>query len=315
MTARTMRSRVLLAGRSQDAAEERPPPARREVGSRSTRNVPLILGAPYVLLYVVFFILPFLYSIIESTRSELTGGYTGTRNYVTVFHSAAFWGSMSRMAYFTVLQVGIMLSLALLLALLLDTPFCRARRLFALVYFLPYAVPGVIAAIMWAFMLSPNTDSLLAHLHIDLLSNGAILYVIMAIVTWAWTGYNMTLYLAGLTAVPPELVDAARVDGCGEFKIAWRIKLPFLRRILFFTVTASLIGTFQLFNEPAVISTFHPLGAGYTPNLLIYTTAFFFGDIPLAAAESMVLAAITISGAALAMFVIRQQARTRNRGG
>jgi multiple sugar transport system permease protein len=304
---------VSILASQQGEARPGPRPRPRPGTRRPRKRAPLILLAPYIALYAVFFILPFIYSVNESTRSELTGQFIGAGNYVTVFHSGDFWGSMARMGYFTVVQVAIMLALALLLALLLDSRYCRGRRTFTLILFLPYAVPGVIAAIMWAFMLSPSTDPLVTTLHVQPFSSGVVLYVIMAIVTWEWTGYNMTLYLAGLTAVPAELIDAARVDGCGEIGLAWHVKIPLLRRILLFTITASLIGTFQLFNEPAIISYIHPLGVGYTPNLLIYTTAFSFGDVPLAAAESVVLAAITISAAAMITLARQRRAGVRRR--
>lgn len=252
-----------------------------------------------------------MYSVIYSTQSPLTGAFTGVANYETVLHTTAFWNSILRMVYFTALQVAVMLALALVLALFLDSRYCKGRRLFALVYFLPYAVPSVIAAIMWAFILSPTTNSLWRVVHVQPLTSSTVLYVIAAIVTWEWTGYNMTLYLASLTSVSSEVTDAGRIDGCGEIGLAWYLKLGLIRNVVIFTTITSVLGTFQLFNEPAIISSFFRLSPSYTPNFAIYNTAFFAGNIPLAAAESTVLAAITIVGGVAFAFIARRRAFTQ----
>jgi multiple sugar transport system permease protein len=220
------------------------------------------------------------------------------------------------MAYFGVIQVSVMIGLALVLALYLDSSYIVGRRFFALVYFLPYAVPGVIAAIMWAFLLEPDLDSALNVPHLLGLASGPVnplgfrfaLYAIMLIVTWEFAGYNMTILLTSLTNVPRQIIEAARIDGCSELGIAWRIKFPLIRRTVMFTVILSIIGTLQLFNEPVVLNDIASIGGNYTPNQIIYNTAFSFGNEPLAAAQSVLLAAITI-GATVAFYsIIRRRA-------
>ena len=132
------------------------------------------------------------------------------------------------MIYFGVIQVTVMIGLAIGLALFLDSPYCRGRKFFALVYFLPFAVPGVIAAIMWAFLLEPDLNGALKIPHKLGLASGAIdpldyrlaLYAIMLIVTWEFTGYNMTILLTSLTTVPRQVIEAAKIDGCSELAIA-----------------------------------------------------------------------------------------------
>jgi multiple sugar transport system permease protein len=98
------------------------------------------------------------------------------------------------------------------------------------VFFLPFAVPGVIAAIMWAFLLEPDLDGALDVPHLAGLARGPVspldyrlaLYAIMLIVTWEFTGYNMTIMLTSLTSVPRQIVEAARIDGSSELGIALR---------------------------------------------------------------------------------------------
>jgi len=240
--------------------------------------------------------------VVLSLRSPLTNAYTRLLNYRTVFGEGQYWSGVIRMAYFGAVQVSVMIGLAILVALFLDGPYCRGRRFFALIYFMPFAVPGVIAAIMWGFLLTPDLDSALKVPHYLGLANGPItpldyrlsLYAIMLIVTWEFTGHNMTLLLTSLTNVPHQVLEAGKVDGCSEFAIATRIKLPLIRRTVIFTIILSIIGSLQLFTEPVILNDIATIGNSFTPNQIIYNTAFSFGNEQLAAAQSVVLAAITI---------------------
>jgi multiple sugar transport system permease protein len=276
-------------------------------------RAPYMMTLPFFALFTVFFVGPFLYAIYISLTSNLTGQVTGFQNYVTVLKTQAFWDGVRRMLYFGAIQVSVMIALALALALLLDSPYCRGRKIFSVIYFLPYAVPGVIAAIMWGFLLSPQLDDALRVTSVNPLGPRMVLYAIMLIVTWEFTGYNMTIYLAGITSVTKEIIDAARIDGASEWKLALSVKLPLLRRTIMFTIILSIIGTLQLFSEPAIINNLVALGGSYTPNLLIYNQAFSFGDIPLAAAGSIVLAILTAAGS-VGFFLIVRRGDRRARG-
>lgn len=288
----------------------RQPPLRAAQGRSG-----LLMTGPFLALFAVFFAGPFVYSIVLSLRSPLTGAYSGLFNYRTVMSNGEFWSGVVRMGYFGVVQVTVMICLAIGLALLLDSPYCRAKKLFALIYFLPYAVPGVIAAIMWGFLLEPDLDGALGVPHQLGLASGPVqpldyrlaLYAIMLIVTWEWTGYNMTILLTSLTNVPHQVIEAAKVDGASELSIAARIKLPMVRRTVMFTIMLSIIGTLQLFNEPVILNEIATTGSALTPNQIIYNTAFAFGNEELAAAQSVVLAGITIVATIAFFGIVRRR--------
>lgn len=273
---------------------------------------------PVQLLFIAFFILPFAYAIYVSLTSPLTGGFAGFQNFRFVLESTAFRQAVGRVAYFGVIQVTGMVVLALVLAFIIDSPFCVGKRAFRLVFFLPYAVPGVLAAIMWGFLFSPTLDSLLrlpvtvgvARTPVNLLSPAAIFYAIMLIVTWEFTGYNMTLYLTSLASIPDAILEAAVIDGCGQLRLVRRIKLPLIRRMVMFTLVLSIIGTLQLFNEPMILSTMAPLPPDYTPNMAIYSEAFTIGNIPLASAMSITLGVLTV-GVSLAFYYVWRYAGRR----
>jgi multiple sugar transport system permease protein len=260
------------------------------------------MTTPFLVLYALFFLAPFAYSIILSLRSPLTNGFVGLFNYRNVVTNGEFWSAVVRMAYFGVIQVTLMIGLAVGLALLLDSPFIRGKRFFALAYFFPYAVPGVIAAVMWAFLLQPDLDNGLKLTQVLGITGGPlnplsyrfVIYAMMLIVTWEWAGYNMTIVLTSLTSVPGEVLESGKIDGASELTLAWRIKLPMIRRTIAFITVISIIGTLQLFNEPVILNDIASIGSTYTPNQLIYNTAFSFGNEQLAAAQSIVLALITV---------------------
>jgi multiple sugar transport system permease protein len=279
--------------------------------------------APFVALFLMFFAFPLVYSIGISFTSARTSQFIGFQNYVYMFGLSEFWAGILRVLYFGVIQVTVMIVCAVVLALFLDSPYARGKRLFSTIYFLPYAVPGVIAAIMWGFLFTPQLNGVLnipmelglTSKPIDPLDPSTVLYAIMFIVTWEFTGYNMTIYMTSLSSIPREILDAARIDGASEVQIARLIKLPLLRRTLTFTLVLSIIGTLQLFNEPSIIGQLTPIGTSYTPNLLIYTTAFSFDNIPVAAAMSVVLAVITIAGSLAFFRIIRPREKKTSQKG
>jgi multiple sugar transport system permease protein len=260
------------------------------------------MTSPFLILYLLFFLAPFGYSVVLSLRSPRTNGFVGLFNYGNVVGNGQFWSAVERMAYFGVIQVTLMICIAIALALLLDSPYIRGRKFFALAYFFPYAVPGVIAAVMWAFLLEPDLDNALNVPHLLGAASGAlnplsyrfVLYAMMLIVTWEWAGYNMTILLTSLTSVPREVLESGKIDGASELALAWRIKLPMIRRTVAFITVISIIGTLQLFNEPMILNDIASIGSTYTPNQLIYNTAFSFGNEQVAAAQSIVLALITV---------------------
>jgi multiple sugar transport system permease protein len=264
------------------------------------------MATPFVVLFAAFFIIPFVYAIAQSLESPSGVGADSLKNYKTVLSEGGFWQSIGRVAYIGVIQITVIIVFALVLALLLDSPFCRGKRVFTLIFFLPYAIPGVVASIMWGFLLSPSVDNLVQSTKLDPLGPNLVLYSIILIVVWEFVGYNMVIYRTALTSISFEVIEAARMDGCSELQLARHIKLPLLRRMIIFTSILSIIGTLQLFNEPEILSEITTISPTYTPNLSIYNEAFAFTNIPFAATESIILL-IIIVGATFAFFTVARQ--------
>ena len=279
---------------------------------KRNRAVPYLMLSPFFLLYVVFFVYSLCYAFYLSLFASQAGEtfFVGLQNYIQALHDKAFWSSIALVVAFALMQAVTILLVALVLALLLDSPAVKGKALFRLIYFLPYAVPGVIATIMWGFLYSPQLDPILklvASLRggkpVDLLNTRNLLYGILNIATWEWTGYNMTLYFAGLTALPLEIYDAAKIDGCSEIQTALRIKIPLLRSIIVFTSVLSMIGSLQLFNEPLLLGSLTTSPSSYTPNLYIYNMAFRFSNFHYSSTLSFSLALITLAASLLFLFL------------
>ncbi|MFF5650843.1 carbohydrate ABC transporter permease [Streptomyces collinus] len=226
--------------------------------------------------------------------------HPGLSNYADAFRDHDFIASIVRVVLLGCVQVPVMLGLALLLALLLDSRSARLRKTYRLTFFLPYALPGAIAAVMWSFLLvkdlSPFTGPL-SHLgiHTDFLSPSWVPASIGNMITWGWTGYNMLIIYSALQTIPAEVTEAAALDGCTGWRLARAVKIPLVRPALVLTTVFSIIGTAQMYTEPAVL-----VGAripGVDPKfspIMNTTLGMDVGGQNLAAAESVVLALITL---------------------
>ncbi|WP_250030329.1 carbohydrate ABC transporter permease [Paractinoplanes maris] len=301
-----------------DVPEGTEAPPRRSGAVRYGRAVPFFV-VPFGLLFVLFYLLPIGYAIVQSLYTvERTGTFGPAREvfgglvqYGRVFQDGPFWSSIGRVLVFGVVQVPVMLGLALLLALLLDSGLVKGRRFFRLAFFVPYAIPGVIAAIMWGFLYSPNLSPLKPVTSaIDFLSADFVLWAIANVVTWVYVGYNMLIIYSSLLAIPAEVYEAARIDGAGPIRIAWSVKIPLVMPAIVLTTVFSIIGTLQLLAEPQVFRSFSSaVSSTYTPNLTVYSTSSV-PNFNLAAAFSVVLALATfVLSFAFLRFTQRKGAR------
>ncbi|KMS73377.1 ABC transporter permease [Streptomyces viridochromogenes] len=280
--------------------------AQRAAGRRHTRSAVLFL-APFGLLFTAMLLAPICYAVYQSffrtNRSGLGLGpsttvFAGLDNYVTALHDSRFMSSFLRVFTLGIVQVPVMLGMALLLALLLDSRAAVFKKAFRQIYFMPYALPGVIAAIMWSFLYAPSVSpftAVLRHvgLEVNFLSDHLVLASIGNMMTWAWTGFNMLIIYSALQAIPGELTEAAVMDGCSGWRVAWHVKIPAVRPALILTTVFSIIGTAQLFNEPAVLSQVAPtVSPTYTPILATQQSADV-NNYNYAATQSVILALLT----------------------
>lgn len=278
-------------------------------GFRRRALTPYLFILPFGVLFILFFILPIIYAIYQSLfRSQRNGlglgaatvSFNGLGNYADVLHDPSFYSGLGRVLLYGIVQVPVMLLLSLVLALFLDSTVVRGKALFRLAFFVPYAVPGIIAALLWGYLYDPSLSPIVKGIQSlglpapDFLGAHSVLWSIANIAIWAWTGYNMLIIFAALQAIPTEIYESARLDGCSGWRIAMHIKIPLVAPALILTCIFSIIGTFQLFNEPSVLQGIsNNISSSYTPNLYAYYTAFGNNNYYYAAAISVVLALVT----------------------
>ena len=280
------------------------PRPRREASRRAA--VGYLFVAPFLVVFVAMLVVPLVYAgYLSLFREQLIGGtsFAGLDNYTRAFGDERLWQGVARVGMFFLIQVPIMLVLALAFALALDSGVLWLSRLFRLGFFVPYAVPGVVATLMWGYLYGPEFGpiaQLFEKLSLDppnLLGSDLMLGSIANVVFWEFTGYNMILLYAALRAIPTELYEAAAVDGAGPWRTAWSVKIPALRPALLLALIFSVIGSFQLFNEPQLLQRLAPnvIDSAYTPNLYAYSLAFTSQDLNYAAAVSFLLGLVIVA--------------------
>jgi multiple sugar transport system permease protein len=305
--------------RTTPAGTARRPRAGRK--SVSHANSGYLFVAPFLIIFVALFLLPLMYAAYLSLfREQLIGGtvFAGLDNYTRALGDDRLIGGVLRVARFFLFQVPIMLALALAAALAVDSGLLRMSKVFRLGIFVPYAVPSVVATLMWGYLYGREFgpfSQLAEKLHAtvpDFLSSHLMLGSIANIVTWEFTGYNMIILYAALRAVPTDLYEAAAVDGAGAWRTAWSIKIPALRPALLLCVIFSVIGSFQLFAEPNLLQRLAPsvIDSAYTPNLYAYTLAFTGQEVNYAAAVSFLLGVVIIVASYTVLLATSRRSRS-----
>ena len=294
------------------SARTGPERAGRERARRSARSGARkgwLFNLPYILGFLAVYVAPVGYALWQSTEKQMRSGlgfgtprtvFTGFSNFSSVISDSGFWESMLRVVLIAVVEIPVVLGLALLMALLLDVVGRRTAKYFRLGVLLPYMVPGVVATLVWLFLYSPVASPIISTVKgfggtLDFFTSVNTYFSLGNVLVWEQIGFNMILISAALQAVPRELFEAARIDGAGEARIAWSVKVPAVRPVLVFTGMFSIIGMLQLFTEPLILRQLDPaaISTTFTPMQSIYTSTFSDLNYDYAAAMSLVLAVVT----------------------
>ena len=281
---------------------------------------PLLFISPFFVLFAVFSLYPIAFSAWLSLHDwSLVGParWVGLGNYHALLHDTLFWQSMLNAALLFLIYVPAMTFLALVLAALLNSRYVRLEGLWRTLIFLPYIMSGTVAA-AFTFQLLLDGDAGYANRLLSFVGVSPVSWLgstwwarisVGLLVLWAWLGYNMLIMLAGLLAIPPELSEAARVDGAGPVRIFFRITVPLLRPVILFSVTLSIIGTFSLFTEPLLLTNGGPANATTTPVIQIWQNTFSFLRVGYSAAMSWVYFAVIVVMALTQFFLVSRRDR------
>jgi multiple sugar transport system permease protein len=276
---------------------------------RSQTRAAWLFLTPALLMFALFFLLPVLAGLLMSlTDFDLyaiadpaNARFVGLRNYGTLLRDAAFWRALGNTVYFVAVGAPLSIAMSLLAAMLLDHPRVRLRGLFRTVYFAPVVTTLVSVAIVWRYLFHPRYGlfnhalGLIGISPIDWLGDPHwSMPAIIIVAVWKNFGYNMLIFLAGLQTIPRELYEAAEIDGAGRAQRFRHITLPGLAPTALFVGVTTLIGFFQLFSEPYVMTQGGPLGATRSLVLLMYEEGFRWWRMGLASTVAVLLFLITL---------------------
>lgn len=245
----------------------------------------LAVAVPTILVFAVFSWWPILLGAVMSLQKTNFVGpaeWVGLDNFAYVLADPQLERAVVNTLWFTVLAVIFGFPLPLALAVVISTVRARHRSLYAGLAYLPVIVPPVVAILLWKFAYDPSPtglfNSLIEPLGLGPLGwlNDAALAMpsIVLQATWAAAGTSVLIYLAALTAVRPELYEAAVLDGASIMRRIWHVTLPQMRTIILIMILLQLIGAAQVFTEPFLMTSGGPQNSTLTVLLLMYRYAF-----------------------------------------
>jgi multiple sugar transport system permease protein len=258
-----------------------------------------LLVAPSVLLLGVFVIVPVLLdvplSLMQYDMIAATGRWVGLGNYAALAADPVFWQALGHTLELALGTTVPMLLLAVLFGLVLNRRL-RGRAVYRTILFAPYVIPLVASSIAWIWMLSSNgvVDQLLGVVLpvrgvAWLESSTWALPGVMLVTVWQFVGYYTVLVVSGLSGIPPEIEEAARIDGAGELRLAWSVTLPLLSPTLLFCVVVSVIASFRVFDQIYVMTGGGPGTATMTLVFYLYQQGFSFLNAGAGASISVLL--------------------------
>lgn len=264
----------------------------------------LVLTLPLLLTFTVFAWWPLVRAgvlSVQETNLVDAAEWIGLDNFRRVLDDPLLWTAIRNTAWFALLALVFGYPIPILLAVLMSEV-RRWRGLYAGLAYLPVVVPPVASILLWRvfYDASPTGtfNTILGWVHLGpypwFQDRTWAMPSIVLLSTWSNAGATVIIYLAALTGVRSELYEAAEVDGASLIRKVWHITLPQLRSVLFVTLILQLIGTFQVFTEPFLLTQGGPADATVTVLLLIFRYAFGTGgggDYGSAAALSLILAA------------------------
>jgi multiple sugar transport system permease protein len=280
--------------------------ATRLRGLHVPRGLPFVL--PYLPFLIVFGIAPTIYAL-DLAFTDAGGGWAGFHNFVRTYDDFRFVPAFRHIFLYTIVWLGSLMVFVVGLALLLHGRAGRVSSTFRFLFYIPGALAGAAAVVIWLFMLDPTVspasfllnDVFGAHIFAQSIAPGNLPYIFAMIAFWTGAGGWIVVMYGALNTIPPDLEEAARIDGAGPFTIAFRLKLPLIRKWVAYMLILSFATGTQLFVEPQLVQ---QASLGLVPdtwsaNQLAYQLAFRYADFNAAAAIAVDLLVIGLVGAVL----------------
>lgn len=312
MTSVTSPPLVPPVSAGEEALTPAPAPDRRRMRLGVTG---LLIAVPAIALFALFSWWPILRGLLIAFQKTnlITTSWVGLENFERVLADPLLGQALANTALYTVLALVIGFPIPILAAVLL-AEMRRARRISSVLVFLPTIIPPVVSILLWQVFFDPGTrglfNTVLATVGIGplpwLQSPSTAMLSIVLVATWGAFGSTAIIYLATLLSIDTQLYEAAEMDGAGIFRRVWHITLPQMRATILLLLLLQLIGTFQVFTEPFLLTGGGPNNSTVTLLMLIYRYAFIYGNFGQAAALSLMLAVALSVFAALYLLLSRK---------
>ncbi len=304
----------------------------RSVARRRIHWTAYLYILPAFVIITIFHILPVFYAVYVSLNKGAINKFqfVGLDQYVRALTGGDFWNALVTTFVYALLTMPLTMALGLFFAYLLYQPFVKARGLFRAIFFLPYVVSTVGSAIVWAFVFDPRSGlanfiltrlgvpplrwliepsgigELIAegmHVTIPAWLNGPSLALIAISIfsIWQMLGYDIVIFLAGLTNISSELYEAARIDGANGIQLFRHITVPLLAPTTFFVIVISVIGSLQSFNSIFAMNTAAaqslggPLGSTSTLTVYMFDQLYSYSNYGYASAIAILLSLVILA--------------------
>jgi len=281
---------------------------------------------PAFLILGVFHIYPVFYAIYTSLNKGAINKFQfiGLTNYTRALSSSDFWQSLGTTFTYTLLTIPFTILFGLFFAYLLFNV-RKGKGVYRSIYFLPYVISTVGSAVVWAVIFDPSSGfanqvlnalgipplrwliepsglfEALSGTHGGIAGPPVALIAVAIFTIWQTMGYDVIIFMAGLTGIPHELYEAARIDGAGSFALFRYITLPLLSPTTFFVIVISVIGSLQSFNQIYAMNTAAaqrlggPLGATNTLTVYMFDQLYSFSNYGYASAIAVLLSLIILA--------------------
>lgn len=268
---------------------------------------PWVFVFPFLFIFAIFKAVPIIYAgflSLHEMQGLVGGEFVGFKNYLRIFSDSEFYRAVINNTKYMAGTMITLIPIPLILAVLLDSKFCKGRNIYKAILFIPALVSLVIASAVFRILLHEGetgiVNSVLGWFGIGpqkwLVNPLLTIPSIILIATWRWTGVNIIYFITGLTGINKEMYEAASIDGANMLQRFFHITIPLLKPIIVFVATLNLIGGYQLFTEVYVLwdGGNSPGQSALTLAIKLYRTAFSYFRMGYASTIGFVMAIIIL---------------------
>ncbi len=293
------------------------------------RSTAIIFIAPFIIFFVLFWLVPFAYgafmSVCDFSLIRGNGGFIGLDNYIKILfsdstYSESFYTGMKNTIIFVLLTTPCLVIGSLALALLLDRLPDKTKGVFRTIYFASYAVSGTAVAAIFVWLMNSNggyINNILMNLGIidtaiPWLEKEPFVWISLTVATVWWTvGYNMMLFINALNEIDTQLYEASSIDGASYWKQLKYIILPSIKNIIFFVLMTTIIASFNVYAQPRLMTKGGPGDATKPIIMIITSTIMDRNQLGLGSAMTILMGIVLVACSVGQYYLTREKKALR----